>query len=143
MITISLHKTPKDMQSSPTLSRLQIRNTMSTSHTSLPMAVCISEPKRHTPDTSTHHQAIAVQQFPLSEAVHKMETQEPIYVGPILPAPFSADIFEDDIEVPVTSDNPPQENIVVNTMDKPMSNFLFNIITLINTLLPFYYDNFS
>ena len=93
--------------------------------------------KRHSPDTSTHHQAIAVQQFPLSEAVHKMETQEPIYVGPILPAPFNAEIVEDDIEVPVTIDNPPQENIVVNTMDKPLSNFLFNIITLINTLLHF------
>ena len=63
--------------------------------------------KRHTPATSTHHQAIAVQQFPLSEAVHKMETQKPIYVGPILPAPFSAEIVEDDIEVPVTIDNPP------------------------------------
>ena len=93
--------------------------------------------KRHTPDTDTHHQAIAVQQFPLSEAVYKMETQEPIYFGPILPAPFSANFFEDDIEVSVTSDNPPQENIVVNTMDKPMSNFLFNIITLMNTLLHF------
>ena len=92
--------------------------------------------KRHIPDPSTHQQAIAVQQFPLSEAVHKMETQEPIYVGPILPAPFSADMFEDDNEVPVI-DNPPQENIVVNTIDKPMSNFLFNIITLINTLLHF------
>ena len=92
--------------------------------------------KRHVPDPSTHQQAIAVQQFPLSEAVHKMETQEPIYVGPILPAPFSADMFEDDNEVPVI-DNPPQENIVVNTMDKPMSNFLFNVITLINTLLHF------
>ena len=33
--------------------------------------------------------------------------------------------------------NPPQENIVVNTMDQPMSNFLINIITLINTLLHF------
>ena len=93
--------------------------------------------KRHTPDTDTHHQAIAVQQFPLSEAVYKMETQEPIYVGPILPAPFSANFLEDDIEVSVTSDNPPQENIVVNTMDKPMSNFLFNVIILINTLLHF------
>ena len=92
--------------------------------------------KRHIPDPTTHQQAIAVQQFPLSEAVHKMETQEPIYVGPILPAPFSADMFEDDSEVPVI-DNPPQENIVVNTIDKPMSNFLFNIITLINTLLHF------
>ena len=61
--------------------------------------------KRHIPDPSTHQQAIAVQQFPLSEAVHKMETQEPIYVGPILPAPFSADMFEDDNEVPVI-DNP-------------------------------------
>ena len=110
---------------------------MNISHTSLPMAVCISGPKDIPLATSTHHQAIAVQQFPLSEAVHKMETQEPIYVGPILPAPFSAEIVEDDIEVPVTIDNPPQENIVVNTMDKPMSNFLFNIITLINTLLHF------
>ena len=40
--------------------------------------------RRHAPSTDTHQQAIAVQQFPLSEAVHKMETQEPIYVGPIV-----------------------------------------------------------
>ena len=66
-----------------------------------------------------------------------METQEPIYVGPILPASFDAEQFQDDIEVPVNTNNPPQENIVVNTMDQPMSNFLFNIITLINTLLHF------
>ena len=92
--------------------------------------------KRHAP-TNTHQQAIAVQQFPFSEAVHKMETQEPIYVGPILPASFDAEKLEDDIEVPVNTNNPPQENIVVNTMDRPMSNFLFNIITLINTLLHF------
>ena len=93
--------------------------------------------RRHAPSTDTHQQAIAVQQFPLSEAVHKMETQEPIYVGPILPASFDAEQFQDDIEVPVNTNNPPQENIVVNTMDQPMSNFLFNIITLINTLLHF------
>ena len=37
----------------------------------------------------------------------------------------------------MNTNNPPQENIVVNTMDQPMSNFLFNIITLINTLLHF------
>ena len=93
--------------------------------------------RRHVPSTNTHQQAIAVQQFPLSEAVHKMETQEPIYVGPILPASFDAEQFQDDIEMPVNTNNPPQENIVVNTMDQPMSNFLFNIITLINTLLHF------
>ena len=80
---------------------------------------------------------MAAQQFPLSEAVHKMETQEPIYVGPILPAFFDAEKLEDDIEGPVNTNNPPQENIVVNTMDQPISNFLFNIITLINTLLHF------
>ena len=66
-----------------------------------------------------------------------METQEPIYVGPKLPAPFDAEKLEDDIEVPVNTNNPPQESIVVNTIDRPMSNFLFNIITLINTLLHF------
>ena len=66
-----------------------------------------------------------------------METQEPIYVGPILPASFDAEQLQDDIEVPLNTNNPPQENIVVNTMDQPMSNFLFNIITLINTLLHF------
>ena len=66
-----------------------------------------------------------------------METQEPIYVGPILPASFDAEKLEDDIEVPLNTNNPPQENIIVNTMDQPMSNFLFNIITLINTLLHF------
>ena len=93
--------------------------------------------RRHAPSTNTHQQAIAVQQFPLSEAVHKMETQEPIYVGPILPASFDAEQFQDDIDMPVNTNNPPQENIVVNTMDHPMSNFLFNIITLINTLLHF------
>ena len=93
--------------------------------------------RRHAPSTNTHQQAIAVQQFPLSEAVHKMETQEPIYVGPILPASFDAEQFQDDIDMPVNTNNPPQENIVVNTMDQPMSNFLFNIITLINTLLHF------
>ena len=93
--------------------------------------------RRHAPSTNTHQQAIAVQQFPLSEAVHKMETQEPIYVGPILPASFDAEQFQDDIEMPVNTNNPAQENIVGNTMDQPMSNFLFNIITLINTLLHF------
>ena len=46
--------------------------------------------RRHAPSTNIHQQAIAVQQFALSEAVHKMETQEPIYVGPILPASFDA-----------------------------------------------------
>ena len=93
--------------------------------------------RRHAPSTNTYQQAIAVQQFPLSEAVHKMETQEPIYVGPILPASFDTEQLQDDIEVPSNTNNPPQENIVVNTMDQPMSNFLFNIITLINTLLHF------
>ena len=93
--------------------------------------------RRHAPSTNTHQQAIVVQQFPLSEAVHKMETQKPIYVGAILPASFDAEQFQDDIDMPVNTNNPPQENIVVNTMDQPMSNFLFNMITLINTLLHF------
>ena len=73
--------------------------------------------KRHASSTNTHQQTIAVQQFPLSEAVHKMETQEPIYVGSILPASFDAEKLEDDIEVPVNTNNPAQENTVVNTMD--------------------------
>ena len=81
---------------------------------------------------------MAAQQFPLAEAVRKMETQEPIFIGPILPAPVtpddSVDDPLDDISVPV-QDDILQENIVVQTMDKPFSNFLFNIVTLINTLM--------
>ena len=34
-----------------------------------------SRVKRHVPDSPSYEQAIAGQQFPLSEAVHKMETQ--------------------------------------------------------------------
>ena len=41
----SQHRTPKDMQSSHTPSRLQICNIINISHTSAPMVVCISEPK--------------------------------------------------------------------------------------------------
>ena len=93
--------------------------------------------RRHVPDSSVYQEALAGQQFPLSEAVQKMETQEPIYIGPILPASQAAEEFVDDIILPVTTDTPAQENIVVYTMDKPVSNFLFNIITLINTLLHF------
>ena len=93
--------------------------------------------KRHVPDLDA--QALAAQQFPLAEAVRKMETQEPIYIGPILPAPVtpddSVDDSLDDIIVPVNDDTPLQENIVVKTMDKPFSNFLFNVVTLINTLM--------
>ena len=44
------------------------------------MALCVVELKRHVPDSPSYEQAIAGQQFPLSEAVHKMETQEPIYI---------------------------------------------------------------
>ena len=79
---------------------------------------------------------MAAQQFPLSEAVHKMETQEPIYVGPILPAsPHDDGLADDDSFVPKNTPTPSQENEFVQTMDKPISNFLFNVVTLINTLL--------
>ena len=47
----------------------------------------------------------------------------------------SVDDTLDDNIVPVQDDTPLQENIVVQTMDKPFSNFLFNIVTLINTLM--------
>ena len=71
--------------------------------------------------------------FPSQKLFTKWRHMNPF----ILPAFSDAERLEDDIEVPVNTNNHPQENIVVNTMDKPMSNFLFNILTLINTLLHF------
>ena len=95
-----------------------------------------SRVKRHVPDSPSYEQAIAGQQFPLSEAVHKMETQEPIYIGPILPASSLDDgLADDDSMVPMNTPTPSLENEFVQTMDKPISNFLFNVVTLINTLL--------
>ena len=92
--------------------------------------------KRHVPDSQSYEQAMAAQQFPLSQAVHKMETQEPIYVGPILPAsPHDDGLADDDSFVRKNTPTPSQENESVQTMDKPISNFLFNVVTLINTLL--------
>ena len=39
--------------------------------------------KRHTPDSPDFFRALAAQQFPLREAVHEMERNEIIYIGPI------------------------------------------------------------
>ena len=65
-----------------------------------------------------------------------METQEPIYIGPILPASSLDDgLADDDSLVPMNTPTPSLENEFVQTMDKPISNFLFNVVTLINTLL--------
>ena len=65
-----------------------------------------------------------------------METQEPIYIGPILPASSLDDgLADDDSMVPMNTPTPSLENEFVQTMDKPISNFLFNVVTLINTLL--------
>ena len=95
-----------------------------------------SRVKRHVPDSPSYEQAISGQQFPLSEAVHKMETQEPIYIGPILPAsPLDDGLADDDSLVPMNTPTPSMENEFVQTMDKHISNFLFNVVTLINTLL--------
>ena len=92
--------------------------------------------KRHVPDSDTYQQALAGQQFPLAEAVQKMETQEPIYIGPILPAQqIQPNEPVEDIIMPVQIDNSLDENSIIDTMDKPLSNVLFNIVTLINTLM--------
>ena len=92
--------------------------------------------KRHVPDSDTYQQALAGQQFPLADAVQKMETQEPIYIGPILPAQqLPSDEPVEDIMVPIQIDNTLNENSVLDTMDKPLLNFLFNIVTLLNTLM--------
>ena len=92
--------------------------------------------KIHVPDSDTYQQAMAGQHFPLAEAVHKMETQEPIYICPILPAQqLPPDEPVEDITMPMQIDNYLHENFVVDTMDKPLSNFLFTIITLIYTLM--------
>ena len=92
--------------------------------------------RRHVPDATNLQQTLVIQQFPLSEAVHKMETQEPIYIGPILPALYDAQETVDDyFQMPINIDNPIQENNVIYTMDKPLFNFLFNVVTLVNTFI--------
>ena len=66
-----------------------------------------------------------------------METQEPIFIGPILPASIQDDTNTEEQSYQASSDTSPQENIFVKTMDAPLSNLLFNVITLINTILHF------
>ena len=88
--------------------------------------------KRHVPDSDGYKQAIANQQFPLPEAIHKMETQEPIYIGPILPASPQEDTDTDEQPYQASFNTTYEENIFVKTMDAPLSNILFNVITLLN-----------
>ena len=93
--------------------------------------------KRHVPGSDAYKQAISNQQFPLPEAIHKMETQEPIYIGPILPASPQEDTDTDEQPYQASSNTPYEENIFVKTMDAPLSNILFNVITLLNTIMHF------
>ena len=95
--------------------------------------------KRHTPGSSAYQQAMASQQFPLQEAIQKMETQEPIYIGPIFPSHYRLQDEEelDELNPSSNIDIIPQENNFVNKMDTPTSNVLFNIITLVNALIHF------
>ena len=63
-----------------------------------------------------------------------METQEPIYVGPILPAsPHDDGLADDDSFVPMNTPTPSQENEFVQTMEKSIANLLFNAVTLVNS----------
>ena len=93
--------------------------------------------KRHVPSDNGYKKAVLQQQFPLPEAVHKMEIQEPIFIGPILPAPLQDDINNEEQSHQASSNTSPQENTFVKTMDTPLSNLLFNVITLINTIIHF------
>ena len=93
--------------------------------------------KRHTPDSPDFFRALAAQQFPLREAVQKMETNEIIYIGPILPSTDSISIPEEGFveeNKNITTDKSGKTNII-NKMDTPLSNFIFNVITLLNALL--------
>ena len=68
-----------------------------------------------------------------------METQEPIYIGPIFPSHYRLQDEEelDELNPSSNIDIIPQENNFVNKMDTPISNVLFNIITLVNALIHF------
>ena len=44
-------------------------------------------------------------------------------------------LADDDSLVPMNTPTPSMENEFVQTMDKPISNHLFNVVTLINTIL--------
>ena len=91
--------------------------------------------KRHVPGSDTYTKAMQVQKLPLPEAIQKMETQEAIYIGPILP---STETYEDSVEdILPTSFNNDNEKNVVHKLDTPLANLLFNVVTLINTLIHF------
>ena len=96
--------------------------------------------KRHSPDDKYHMKALEAQSFPLSEAIRKMETKEPTYIGSFFPMnlPLNAEEPHEDavyMEFATYVIKTKVEKTLLDPVNTPVPNFIFNVVTLINALV--------
>ena len=96
--------------------------------------------KHHAPEDEAFQHALESQTFPLEEAVQKMESQEPTYIGTFIPIRQSLvieDTFTIETDEDFSASQQPSSNSAsfLKPVNTTVANFAFNIVTLINALV--------
>ena len=98
--------------------------------------------KRHAPEDEAFQHALESQTFPLEEAVRKMESQEPTYIGtffPICQSLVIEDTFTMETDEDFSASHQPSSSSdsasLLEPVNTTVANFAFNIVTLINALV--------
>ena len=96
--------------------------------------------KRHAPEDEAFQHALESQTFPLEEAVRKMESQEPTYIGTFFPIHQSLamdDTMETDEDFSASQpfSSSTKSESFLEPVNTTIANFAFNVVTLINALV--------
>ena len=98
--------------------------------------------KCHAPEDEAFQHALESQTFPLEEAVRKMVSQEPTYIGTFFPIRQSLvieDTFTMETDEDFSASQQPSSSSdsasLLEPVNTTVANFAFNIVTLINALV--------
>ena len=92
--------------------------------------------KRHSPTDPRFEHALTGVTFPMHEAVRKMDSQEPTYLGTLFPAHMQMHSADHSQQGPETTSQ--TNSFTVPLLDKfntTIINLIFNVVTLINALV--------
>ena len=98
--------------------------------------------KRHAPEDEAFQHVLESQTFPLEEAVQKMESQEPTYIGTFFPFHQSLvieDTFSMETDEDLSASQQPSSSSnsasLLEPVNTTVANFAFNIVTLLNAFV--------
>ena len=91
--------------------------------------------KRHTPTDTQSQQPLDAVSFPLGEAVRKMETGEPTYLGTLFPSSQPLAVMDSTEAFQLKTEQFTETEQILEQTNTGLVNLVFNVVTLINALV--------